>query len=975
MTGDYKIHQVWETTQLSKMERALVKDLSSGGVVYRCAVGQPEDGFYPFLSTMRSPTPTPGHSAKFTVRILGRKPREFRQTYVFSKETELFYIPDFLPASIANQFLRKDRLSIEITIEHSEELPDYRKVTGYVGLQNKAATCYMNSILEMLFHIPAFRRLIYSMDAQESKVILALQQLFCLLQLSPVAATTDDLIKSFGWTGADAFYQHDVQEFVRILLSKLEDKMKKTPLDGQIAELFSGKISRYVKCVNVDYESTHDEEFYDVSLVVKGKKNIEESLESFIEEEFLTGDNKYKVEGQGPQDAVMGCKFSKLPPVLHFHLVRFAYSETSIVGMEKVRDRFEFSEVLDMSRYCEDKSQDAVYELFSVLVHLGNNMGGHYIAYCRPTEDRKWFRFNDSQVEEVNISEVTEKNFGGPNQMNEAYYLCYVKRGEIPWIMEQIPTPEIPSHLLDYFETKRDALDPKMMTVTITNAPGSPSLRFDKNHNIESLVREIQKTVPECKSLWTVSADGLPWLHLQPRRKLRDVMKVGRIFAAPFSVDDRIPNPCAFLLQFFFKGRPLPLQTLGYRVVSQDSKANAIFPVVCELAGFPKGTLYECFRESCGTVQKLRTDEDLAVECRMKCSGKLIFQLAKEFEGTETKFSFPEEKENTENLVRVRDLIPGIPLDTAERFLNHIKRCIHVVVHDTDNKLMTVVEIPDMMKLRILIRCIRTALKLEENEGVALYLPNPKDRTTPAETLLNSLENVDLAKALNLRGRPQRVAIFAKIVKGMTQTQTDNMITLRMSLLNDVSNVIGSVVLELPNDSTAKQALEEARKHHTIPDDMPLRIVAVFKASIVQTLKETDKIVDFRQFELRIEYVPEPQRDLSSGILLKCAFSTNYNYPPYDCIFTPFYLKVDEGEPFELTKCKISSLIENSIEDLDYILYRGRVFTQRFVVLTDEMVLNDMATESDAELFLMLKPEVMMKMYRSSMNKDLKIYD
>ena len=164
-------------------------------------------------------------------------------------------------------------------------------------------------------------------------------------------------------------------------------------------------------------------------------------------------------------------------------------------------------------------------------------------------------------------------------------------------------------------------------------------------------------------------------------------------------------------------------------------------------------------------------------------------------------------------------------------------------------------------------------------------------------------------------------------------------------------------------------------EYFTIPDDMPLRIVAVFKASIVQTLKETDKLVDFRQFELRIEYVPEPQRDLSSGILLRCAFSTNYRYPPYDCILTPFYLKIDEGEPFELTKCKIGSLIETSIEDLDYILYRGRAFTQRFEVLTDEMVLNDMATESDAELFLMLKPEVVMKMYRSSMNKDLKIYD
>ena len=35
---------------------------------------------------------------------------------------------------------------------------DSKKETGYVGLKNQGATCYMNSLLQFLYHIPYFRK-------------------------------------------------------------------------------------------------------------------------------------------------------------------------------------------------------------------------------------------------------------------------------------------------------------------------------------------------------------------------------------------------------------------------------------------------------------------------------------------------------------------------------------------------------------------------------------------------------------------------------------------------------------------------------------------------------------------------------------------------------------------------------------------------------------------------------------------------
>lgn len=60
---------------------------------------------------------------------------------------------------------------------------DSKKETGYVGLKNQGATCYMNSLLQTLYHIPYFRKAVYHMPTTENdmpsgSIPLALQSLF-----------------------------------------------------------------------------------------------------------------------------------------------------------------------------------------------------------------------------------------------------------------------------------------------------------------------------------------------------------------------------------------------------------------------------------------------------------------------------------------------------------------------------------------------------------------------------------------------------------------------------------------------------------------------------------------------------------------------------------------------------------------------------------------------------------------------------
>ncbi len=93
------------------------------------------------------------------------------------------------------------------------------------------------------------------------------------------------------------------------------------------------------------------------------------------------------------KEAQKGVIFERFPPVLHLHLMRFQYDPQTDSNI-KINDRYEFFEKIDLDEFLEKPElTPAKYVLHAVLVHSGDNHGGHYVVFINPKLDGNvWFK-------------------------------------------------------------------------------------------------------------------------------------------------------------------------------------------------------------------------------------------------------------------------------------------------------------------------------------------------------------------------------------------------------------------------------------------------------------------------------------------------------------------------------------------------------------------------------------------------------
>ncbi|KAK9484226.1 hypothetical protein V1527DRAFT_470760 [Lipomyces starkeyi] len=304
------------------------------------------------------------------------------------------------------------------------------------GFINNGVTCYMNSVLQVLLHVPAMVEYLLHVHRKDctgndSCMMCAFAKLadecyvsggrrkpiyprFILKKLKTVQPSS-----KFG-----DHRQEDAHEFLRQFIDALQHSVAPKHLKESIKEtsvihrIFGGRFRQQIRCKKCDYPSNTFQPTLDIQLDIRrGGGTVDDALKKFFAGEMLSKakGNAYKCERcRTHVDALKRTLIYGSPDYLTLHLKRFDFT---VRGTSKIHDFIKYPKYLDLTAY-STQGEKLGYELIGIIIHQGRRTSsGHYYAFCKQS-DGSWANYNDEIVDRVS-EKIAMKQ--------EAYILVYAR--------------------------------------------------------------------------------------------------------------------------------------------------------------------------------------------------------------------------------------------------------------------------------------------------------------------------------------------------------------------------------------------------------------------------------------------------------------------------------------------------------------------------------------------------------------------
>jgi ubiquitin carboxyl-terminal hydrolase 36/42 len=326
------------------------------------------------------------------------------------------------------------------------------------GMINVGNTCYLNSTLQALFHVPAFVNWLRSESSHvgnctvvngavnDECIICAMNKTLTASMNKRQKASKNTIIKPLliynrlQFICKDLVYgqQEDAHEFMCRLLESMKEsyltRYRDLKLDSYSREttplnqIFGGYIRTEVTCLKCGSVSTTFQHCQDLFLEIQHTSTLDGALAAYFCEERLDGDAAYCCEQCHTKvSATKKCSLEKPPQVLCIQFKRF-----SIMG-EKINKHISFSPRLDLAKFlCPQSAHHSpaplMYHLVSMVTHHGSSVHcGHYTAVAQ-TSTGQYYKFDDSLVRAVSLSAIINTN---------PYIMMYEREPEVPSVPQK----------------------------------------------------------------------------------------------------------------------------------------------------------------------------------------------------------------------------------------------------------------------------------------------------------------------------------------------------------------------------------------------------------------------------------------------------------------------------------------------------------------------------------------------------------